>query len=100
MEKYVNVEPLPPAVIFEELTDANLKLNDFGAIDDDEDEEEEEEEGEEEEGDDEERDEISGQSMSLSKTESGGDRESTASSLLGTVLASTKSPFELLEDED
>jgi hypothetical protein len=95
MEKYVNVEPLPPAVIFDEPSESHLKTNDFGAIEDD----EEEEEEEEEEGEEEDRDEVS-QSLPISKTESGGDRESTASSLLGTVLASTKSPFELLEDED
>jgi hypothetical protein len=108
MEKYVNVEPLPPAVLFDDpSTDGTQRTNEFGAIEDDEDDDEEDEEDEEEtEAEDDEEGQLALQP--LGKTESlgsgegsgGGSVAAAATSILGTVLASTKSPFELLEDDE
>jgi hypothetical protein len=105
MEKYVNVEPLPPAVLFEEplTADGIQKTNEFGAIEDDEDEDEEEEEEEEEgEGDDDEEGQLSLQPLGKSESvdREGGSVTNAATSILGTVLSSSKSPFELLEDDE
>lgn len=104
MEKYVNVEPLPPAVLYDEPPDGTQKPNDFGTIEDDEEEEEEEEDGEDEHEDDADSGENI-QLQTLGKTESNASDErreasSSATSILGTVLSSTKSPFELLEGDD
>mmetsp|Transcript_12874 Transcript_12874/g.13318 ORF Transcript_12874/g.13318 Transcript_12874/m.13318 type:complete len:934 (-) Transcript_12874:30-2831(-) len=106
MEKYVNVEPLPPAVVYDETgNDTNgAKLSDFNEIDDDDDEEEEGEEGEGQadefgDGDDDyEGDDLQLTTLVSKKIDNNGSSESITSSILGTVLSSTKSPFEKLEE--
>lgn len=84
MEKYVNVEPLPPAVVYDEPLDAADKLPGTFSDNDEEDEDEE---------DDEEDDDLEN---SIQLTQLGKDGEGTTSIL--SVLSTSKSPFERGED--